>query len=625
MVVDGSAADPGRAPAIPEKLPWGASDRVDSSVAARRCVMNRPASSLDLAPSSSASRYEMLATIASGGMATVYVGRMRGRGGFSRMVAVKRAHPHLLTDPTYRTMLVDEARLAAKLHHPNVVAVLDVEELEGELSLVMDYVEGASLYDLVEKGRESGRPVPPRIAVRVSLEACAGLHHAHTLVDEAGQPLGLVHRDVSPHNILVGLDGVSRLSDFGIAKHSEGVATTTGVLKGKLSYMAPEYLENSRLDARSDVFSLGVVVWETLAGQKLFRGKNELETFKKVVACVVPPLSSVVPWASPRLDAILFAALARAPERRFQTADEFAMALEAQARQDDLIATPAEVGACVRELFGDALAERRAEVRRRSAPIVIERPPPSGSALKGGDRRSSAPPDEHRDSARFTPAPRSTPPPASRSTPTPADLVPTRVSRAPTPIPEEAVPEASGLQRRAVPPAPMGDPQRGLQPPPSAAEPQAPASVERPPPSVAYADPPVPPRSSGALWKGALVLGILAAAGGAVAFLTTRSGGAPAPSASHVAPSLPAPIATTAAPTLTAAAPTPTPTATSISVGDLPDAKPVPSASSRRLTGRMPGKPPASGPVSYPVTTGIPLSAWPAPPPPPAPEAPAPE
>src|SRR5262249_49547260 len=126
---------------------------------------------------------------------------------------------------------------------------------------VMDYVEGTSLFDLIEASIAAGRPLSPRIAVRVALDACAGLHAAHTLTDEDGQPLGLVHRDVSPQNILVGIDGVSRLSDFGIAKHTEGVATTTGVLKGKLSYMAPEYLEDTLLDARSDVFSMGVVVW----------------------------------------------------------------------------------------------------------------------------------------------------------------------------------------------------------------------------------------------------------------------------------------------------------------------------------------------------------------------------
>lgn len=331
--------------------------------------MNKPATSLDSIPSSSGSRYEMLTTIASGGMATVYVGRLRGMGGFSRTVAVKRAHPHLLQDPTYRTMLVDEARLAAKLHHPNVVAVLDVEELEGELSLVMDYVEGTSLYDLIEACQAKGPPLHPRIAMRVALDACAGLHAAHMLLDEDGNPLGLVHRDVSPQNILVGLDGVSRLSDFGIAKHAEGAATSTGVLKGKLSYMAPEYLEHTRLDWRSDVFSLGVVVWEALAGQKLFRGKSELETFKKVVATAVPPLSSVVPWSNERLDAILFGALARDPEHRYQSAEELGIALEEEARYDNLIATPAEVGACVREHFGVALEERRAEVRRRSGPV----------------------------------------------------------------------------------------------------------------------------------------------------------------------------------------------------------------------------------------------------------------
>src|SRR6185369_5865550 len=202
-----------------------------------------------------------------------------------RTVAIKRAHAHLIENPSFKQMLIDEARLASRLHHPNVVAVLDVEELAGELRLVMDYVEGAALSDLIGRGQEAERRLPSRIAVRIALDACAGLHAAHELCDEDNKPLGLVHRDVSPHNILVGVDGVARLSDFGIAKQAEGgVSTTTGALKGKLGYMAPEYVEEGKLDARSDVFAMGVVAWEALANQKLFRGTNEVDTLKRIVA-----------------------------------------------------------------------------------------------------------------------------------------------------------------------------------------------------------------------------------------------------------------------------------------------------------------------------------------------------
>ena len=346
----------------------------------------------DITLDRSGSRYELLVKIASGGMATVYVGRLRGAVGFWRLVAIKRAHAHLLEKPLYKQMLVDEARLASRLHHPNVVAVLDVEELSGELRLVMDYVEGAALSELVARSHEAERRLPARIAVRIALDACAGLHAAHELCDENGARLGLVHRDVSPHNLLVGVDGVARLADFGIAKQSDsGVSTTTGTLKGKLAYMAPEYVEEARLDPRSDVFSLGVVVWEALANEKLFRGTNEVDTLRRVVAANAPRLSTVAPWVGTQLDEVLASALARLPEERFSTALAFGTALETAARKDDLIATPAEVGAYVRELVGASLDKRRDQVRERTAPIRSEptvrvtKNPSAGVAQAGVD------------------------------------------------------------------------------------------------------------------------------------------------------------------------------------------------------------------------------------------------
>lgn len=314
------------------------------------------------------SRYELLVKIASGGMATVFLGQVRGAAGFRRYVAIKRAHAHLLENPTFKQMLIDEARLASRIHHPNVISVLDVEERRGELLLVMDYVEGAALSDLLAKAQEADRKVPARIALRVALDACAGLHAAHELADDQGKPLGLVHRDISPHNILVGLDGAARIADFGIAKQAEGgVSTTTGSLKGKIGYMAPEYVEHGVLDARSDVFALGVVVWEALANKKLFRGSNEVDTLKRIVAAEVPPLSMVAPWVGARLDDVLAAALARVPAERFATARAFGTALESAARKDDLIASAAEVAAFVQEMVGPSLEKRRALVREKTA------------------------------------------------------------------------------------------------------------------------------------------------------------------------------------------------------------------------------------------------------------------
>ncbi|MFO0763127.1 MAG: protein kinase [Byssovorax sp.] len=329
---------------------------------------SRPGLEEPSSPGSLESRYELLVKIASGGMATVYLGQVRGAAGFRRQVAIKRAHPHLLENPTFKQMLVDEARLASRIHHPNVISVLDVEERAGELLLVMDYVEGAALSDLLSRCQDADRKLPARVALRVALDACAGLHAAHELCDEHGRPLGLVHRDISPHNILVGVDGAARIADFGIAKHAEGgVSTTTGSLKGKIGYMAPEYVEHGVLDARSDVFALGIVVWESLANRKLFRGQNEVDTLRRIVSAEAPPLSAVAPWVGARLDDVLAAALARLPSERFDSARAFGNALESAARKDDLIAPAGEVARFVEELVGPSLEKRRSLWRERSS------------------------------------------------------------------------------------------------------------------------------------------------------------------------------------------------------------------------------------------------------------------
>lgn len=321
-----------------------------------------PITHRDQLPSSS--RYELLVKIASGGMATVYVGRLNSVAGTTRLVAIKRAHAHLMEDPAFAKMLIAEAKLASRIHHPNVVAVQNVEEVEGELLLVMDYVEGASLAEL---SAFEDMPLPAKVAVRMLLDGCAGLQAAHELTDDDGEPLGIVHRDVSPHNILVGVDGVARLTDFGIAKSSGHTAsagqTTTGALKGKVAYMAPEYVESGKLDARSDVFSLGIVAWETLTRRRLFRGATEIESLKLVLATEVPRPSEVAPWLGSALDAVISKALARAPANRFASAAELGEALEVAARREDLIATASNVAAFVRTSTGDMLARRRALIR----------------------------------------------------------------------------------------------------------------------------------------------------------------------------------------------------------------------------------------------------------------------
>ncbi len=315
------------------------------------------------------SRYEVMVKVASGGMATVYVGRLSGAVGFSRLVAIKRAHPHLAEDPSFRRLLVAEAKLASRIHHPNVVAVQDVEESDGELLLVMDYVEGASLAQLLALSGDDG--VPRGVATRVVLDACAGLHAAHTLTGDDGEALGIVHRDVSPHNVLVGVDGVARIADFGIAKSTGHTGsdghTSTGTLKGKVAYMAPEYVEHGALDRRGDVFALGVVAWELFARRRLFRGGNDIETLRAVASAEVPTLASVDAALAP-LDDVVLTALSRDPDQRFQTALAFAEALETAAGRAGLLGKHADVARCVKGVAGEALAERRELVRAHDAP-----------------------------------------------------------------------------------------------------------------------------------------------------------------------------------------------------------------------------------------------------------------
>ena len=218
-------------------------------------------------------RYALHHEIASGGMAVVHIGRLMGPVGFARTVAIKRLHPHLAHNPEFVAMFLDEARLAARIRHPNVVSTLDVVATEGELFVVMEYVPGDALARLLFTASSRGESVPLAIASSIMVDVLHGLHAAHEASDERGQPLGLVHRDVSPHNVLVGTDGAAHLIDFGIAKAAgRAQVTREGQLKGKLAYMAPEQLKGSsggaKVDRRADVFAVGTILWEIVTGHR---------------------------------------------------------------------------------------------------------------------------------------------------------------------------------------------------------------------------------------------------------------------------------------------------------------------------------------------------------------------
>ncbi len=304
-------------------------------------------------------RYALFDEIASGGMATVHIGRLVGEVGFSRTVAIKRLHPQLSKDPEFVAMLVDEARLAARIRHPNVVPTLDAVKTEQELFLVMEYVHGESFHYLLKQGRKAGTPIPPRYVVPIVAGVLHGLHAAHEAKGEGGQPLEMVHRDVSPQNILVGTDGVPRVFDFGIAKACGRLQVTrTGQLKGKLPYMAPEQLSGDAVGRRVDIYAAAVVLWEALAGRRLFSARFEAGLLAQVLAGPRDPPSTFAPDVPQHLDDLVMRGLAHDPSDRFATAREMAAELE----RAGPCASPTEIGEWVEEAASDTLALRASRI-----------------------------------------------------------------------------------------------------------------------------------------------------------------------------------------------------------------------------------------------------------------------
>jgi serine/threonine-protein kinase len=321
-------------------------------------------------------RYALFGEIAAGGMATVHLARLLGSVGFARTVAIKRLHPHLAKDPDFVAMFLEEARLAARVRHPNVVSTLDVVDEGNELFLVMEYVAGESLSRLIRKSREAGKPIPPRYVVGMMCATLEGLHAAHDATSERGSPLGIVHRDVSPQNIHVGLDGAARVLDFGIAKATNRVQETrTDQLKGKVAYMSPEQLAKGPIDRRADVYSAAVVLWEALTNKRLFKADDVPALVYAIMNDEVHAPSTEVPDLPKGLDEIVMRGLDREATNRWPSARAMAVALEK-------ILTPAparEIGEWVRETAGDMLAWRIDLVRRIESETSSSIPPPLGT------------------------------------------------------------------------------------------------------------------------------------------------------------------------------------------------------------------------------------------------------
>jgi serine/threonine-protein kinase len=307
-------------------------------------------------------RYALYGELASGGMAAVHLGRLLGPVGFTRTVAIKRLHSHHARDPEFVKMFLDEARIVARIKHPNVVPTLDVVALEGELFLVMEYVHGTPIGKVMVALSRRKERMPVNVAVGICVGILEGLHAAHEAKSEEGTPLLIVHRDVSPQNVIVGADGIARVLDFGIAKAAERLQTTDdGSFKGKLGYMSPEVLSDGPVDRRADLWAAAIVLWEMLVGKRLF-GTNESPhaLVRAIVENEILPPSSRGVETSPALDAVILRALTKDPDARFATAREMASALE----NATPVASSRVIGEWLASVVGEQLEERAALVER---------------------------------------------------------------------------------------------------------------------------------------------------------------------------------------------------------------------------------------------------------------------
>jgi serine/threonine-protein kinase len=336
--------------------------------------------------------------IASGGMASVHIGRLMGAFGFSRTVAIKRLHRESALEPNFVAMFSDEARLAARIRHPNVVSTLDVVAHGEELLLVMEYVSGAALSQILHEERKQGRPTPQHVAVDIMIGVLNGLHAAHEATSENGARLDIVHRDVSPQNILVGADGIARVLDFGIAKAIGGShQSLPNEIKGKLRYLSPESVTAEPVTRASDIYSASVVLWEMLAGRRLFNDKNNCEVISEIMQGVTVPPSQLRPHVSDKLDAIVMRGLSRDPRARHRSARAMAIELEAAVNAVARSAVSSWVLASVGEQIRDrdslvARIERAARVESRlGTPLAARRDSVTEITRLDGEARAAVP------------------------------------------------------------------------------------------------------------------------------------------------------------------------------------------------------------------------------------------
>ncbi len=393
-----------------------------------------------LAPGTILGRYELLLPIASGGMATVWVARLKGSRGFSKTVAVKTILPSLSDDPTFEQMFLDEASIASKIQHPNVAQIIDLGEEEEVLFLAMEWVDGESLSTLSKFSRKNGTDIPLRVGLKVVTQAAAGLHAAHELRDDDDRLLELVHRDVSPQNILVSSTGVVKIVDFGVAKAmGRGGETTAGQLKGKVPFMSPEQARGAKVDRRTDIFALGIILYRLVTGTHPFLDDTDIKTMRNIITRPVMPPRVKNPTLAPEIERVVLRALNKDPAKRQQTAAELESELEAAClAAASTVGGPIhldEVGTFVRSTLGERDRKRRAAIRdaalkideavaTHSAPESLSgvmftrmQTPPRSISQRGVLESAPESPVEYGSSSPAIPKPRISTPSIARSRP----------------------------------------------------------------------------------------------------------------------------------------------------------------------------------------------------------------
>ena len=430
-------------------------------------------------------RYRIIDEIGLGGMASVHLARVDGLGGFQRWFAIKRIHAHLVEDETFVNMFLDEANVAARISHPNVATVFELGKHDDTYWIAMEYLHGEPLREVMRRTEEMGATMPPEIACRVIAEAADGLHAAHELTGKDGEKLNLIHRDVTPHNLFVTYEGVTKVVDFGIAKFQDRMASTqAGTLKGKLAYMSPEQVQGETIDRRTDIFALGVVLWELTTGQRLFRMDSDLDTLAKVQECNIPAPSTMVRGYPLDLEKILMQALAKNRDERFSTAREFSRALLSLLNRRGLFIANDEVAAYMASIFVDRIAKREEHLRWASAVS-------DAAAAAAAAAAPPAPPPAPRNTVQPRPGP-----PATQATPAVVRPLPAPpISVAPRGAPR---PAAGAPAYGRTGPASMTASQQNLPQPPTVAYGRPAAALARPVQplqavgSISYPLPPAP-------------------------------------------------------------------------------------------------------------------------------------